>query len=156
MSRAFQLRNKKDFFAGLLYIAVGAGFAIGATHYNHGEAARMGPGYFPFWLGVLLAAVGVFVTIAAIRPGAAMENFPKMDFRPLAWILGSLVLFAFILQPLGLALSIFILVMISSVASHEFAWKGALLNALLLLAIALGAFIYGLHLQLPVWPSFIG
>ena len=52
--------------------------------------------------------------------------------------------------------SLVALVIVSSMASHEFGWKGAVLNALVLLAMCLGAFVYGLGLQLPLWPSFIG
>jgi hypothetical protein len=47
-------------------------------------------------------------------------------------------------------------VFVSSMASHEFGWKGALVNAFVLLAICAGAFVYGLGLQLPMWPAFMG
>jgi hypothetical protein len=156
VSRAFAIRNRKNFLTGLLYLAVGAGFSIGATFYKLGDPARMGPGYFPFWLGILLAVFGAIVLAGSMRRGTAVEGLPKMDFRPLAWILGALVLFAFMLQPLGLAVSLVVMVLVSSLASHEFEWKGAVLNALVLLAISVGAFIFGLHLQIPLWPSFIG
>ena len=52
-------------------------------------------------------------------------------------------------------MSLVVLVLISSLASHEFAWKGAVLNAVFLLIVCVGAFVYGLGLQLPLWPSFI-
>lgn len=150
------IRNKKNFFAGLLYILMGAGFAIGATSYKLGEAARMGPGYFPFWVGVLLAIFGVIVLLGSLNKRAAKEGLPRMDIRPIAWILGSLVLFGAILQLMGLAISIVVLVLVSSMASHEFGWRGTVLNALFLCCVSVGAFIFGLGLQIPVWPSFIG
>ena len=43
-----QLRNKQDFWAGAMFVALGLGFAWGATQYQMGTSARMGPGYFPF------------------------------------------------------------------------------------------------------------
>ena len=43
-----QLRNKQDFWSGVMFVALGVGFALGATSYSMGTAARMGPGYFPF------------------------------------------------------------------------------------------------------------
>jgi len=73
----------------------------------------------------------------------------------LAWIVASVVLFGLLLTRAGLVISLATLVLVSSRASHEFKWKGAVLNALLLLAMCLGAFVFGLGLQLPLWPSFI-
>ncbi|HWI82643.1 tripartite tricarboxylate transporter TctB family protein [Ramlibacter sp.] len=150
------IRNQKNFVSGLLYIACGLGFAAGATNYNLGTSARMGPGYFPFWLGLLLACIGAIVLAAALRPHAPPERLPKLDLKTLGWVLGSVALFALLLAPLGLALALVALVLVSSMASHEFGWKGAVLNAALLLALCMGAFVYGLGLQLPLWPSFIG
>ena len=150
------IRNQKNFASGLLYIAVGLAFAIGATNYRMGDAARMGPGYFPFALGLLLACIGAIVLATSLRPHTPPERLPKFHFKTLAWILGSVVLFGVLLVPLGLVASLVVLVFVSSMASHEFGWKGALLNAMLLLAICVGAFVYGLGLQLPMWPAFMG
>ncbi|HYG44796.1 MAG TPA: tripartite tricarboxylate transporter TctB family protein, partial [Bordetella sp.] len=46
-----QLRNRQDFWSGVMFIALGLGFAWKAASYQMGTAARMGPGYFPFALG---------------------------------------------------------------------------------------------------------
>ena len=53
----YRIRNQQDVAAGLIYVLAGAGFSVGALNYKIGEAARMGPGWFPFWIGVLLVAV---------------------------------------------------------------------------------------------------
>lgn len=156
MPRAITIRNQKNFAAGLLYMAIGGAFAIGATYYKLGSAARMGPGYFPFWLGLLLAAIGLVVVAASVRTGAVQESLPRFDWISLAWILASVVLFGLLLPRLGLVLSLLALVLVASRASHEFTWKGAILNSIFLLALCLGAFIWGLSLQLPLWPTFIG
>lgn len=155
MTPFLKIRSQKDFASGLLYVAVGSAFAIGATEYKLGTPERMGPGYFPFWLGVLLGITGLIVLAGSLRAAGERTTLPKLDLRTLAWILSAVVLFGLMLQPLGLVVSLVALVVVSSAASHEFSWKGALLNALLLLSICLGAFIYGLGLQLPVWPAFI-
>lgn len=149
------IRNQKNFASGLLYLGVGLAFAIAATNYRMGDAARMGPGYFPFALGLLLACIGAVVLAGSLRPGTPPEQLPKFHFKTLAWILGSVVLFGMLLVPLGLVGSLVVLVFVSSMASHEFGWRGALLNALLLLAVCAGAFVYGLGLQLPMWPAFM-
>lgn len=156
MLTSVKIRNQKNFAAGLLYIAIGAAFAVGATNYNMGSADRMGPAYFPFWLGLLLALIGVVVLATSLRVHATVQALPRFDWKALAWILASVVLFGLLLTRLGLVISLVVLVLVSSRASHEFAWKGAALNALLLAAVCVGAFVYGLGLQLPLWPTFIG
>lgn len=150
------VRNQKNFASGLLYIAAGLAFAVGATHYRMGDAARMGPAYFPMALGLLLAGIGAVVLATSLRPRAAPERLPNFHWRTLAWILGAVVLFGVLLKPVGLVGSLIVLVFVSSMASHEFGWKGTLLNALLLAVICVGAFVYGLGLQLPLWPAFMG
>jgi hypothetical protein len=153
--KSLSIRNQKDFAAGALYIVVGLAFAIGATNYNLGTAARMGPGYFPFWLGLFLATVGAVVLVRSVRAGADRQAMPRFDFKTLAWLLGAVALFGALLKPLGLVASLLVLILVSSVASHEFGWKGALLTAVLLIAACLGIFIYGLNMQMPLWPALL-
>ncbi len=156
MSIPTAIRSQKDFASGVLYILAGCGFAFVALDYRLGDAARMGPGYFPFWLGILLALVGVVVLASSMRAKAVADTLPRIDVRTVLWIIGPVVLFGLLLEPLGLVLSLVMLIMLSSMASHDYGWKGAVLNMLVLMAISLGAFIFGLNLQMPLWPSFIG
>ena len=113
----FRIRNQQDVAAGVIYIVGGAGFAIGALNYNVGDAARMGPGWFPFAVGLLLVLVGFLTVLAGVKPDAAKEKINLPKFGPLAWILGGVVLFGLLLPHLGMLLSLFLLIMISSGAS---------------------------------------
>jgi hypothetical protein len=88
-----RIRNQKDMAAGLIYVAAGAGFGLGAFNYKLGDAARMGPGWFPFWVGMLLIAVGLATMATAVRPHAEEERIPKPNVGTMAWILGAVVLF---------------------------------------------------------------
>ena len=152
----YSIRNQQDVAAGLIYVLAGAGFSLGALNYNIGEAARMGPGWFPFWVGILLIAVGVATGASGMHAKAAEEKVKRLELRSVAWILGSVVLFGLLLQHAGLVLSLAVLIVVSSMASHEFSWKGTLLNAAVLIAFSVGAFIKGINLQIPLWPSFLG
>jgi len=152
---ALHIRNQKDFAAGAIYIVAGAGFSIGALNYKLGDPARMGPGFFPFWIGVLLALVGVATTLSALRRGRPAETIQRPELRAMAWVLGAVVLFGLLLQPLGLVLALVALVLVSSRASHEFRWKGALVNTVVLILFSLGAFIWGIKLQIALWPAFL-
>ncbi len=151
-----QLRNRQDFWSGVMFIALGLGFAWQATGYQMGTAARMGPGYFPFWLGLVLALIGAVVLLSSISPKAEETHVARFEWRILLLVIGSVVLYAFLLRPLGIYLSVAILVIVSSLASHEFSWKVALGNAVFLVAFSYLAFIKGLGLIFPLWPSFLG
>ena len=61
-----KIKSQKDFFSGLMFTVVGAAFAYGATSYNIGTGARMGPGYFPLLLGVILALLGATILFKAL------------------------------------------------------------------------------------------
>jgi len=152
----YRIRNQQDVAAGLIYVVAGAGFSLGALNYKIGEAARMGPGWFPFWVGILLVAVGFATGAAGMRAAAPEQKVKRPELRSIAWILGSVVLFGLLLQPAGLVLSLVALVIVSSMASHEFSWKGTLLNTAVLVAFSVGAFIKGINLQIPLWPAFLG
>lgn len=152
---ALRIRNQKDFAAGAIYVLAGAGFSIGALNYKMGDPARMGPGFFPFWIGILLALVGVVTALPALRRGAPGDAIQRPELRAMAWIIGAVVLFGLLLQPLGLVLALVALVLVSSRASHEFRWKGALVNTVVLIAFSFAAFIWGIKLQIPLWPTFL-
>lgn len=62
-----QVRNGKDFWAGLMYVAIGALFMIVARNYAMGSALRMGPAYFPTWLGGLLVVLGLVVFVRSFN-----------------------------------------------------------------------------------------
>jgi len=147
--------NQKDFIAGLMYIGIGSFFAILARGYQMGTAAKMGSGYFPFWLGVLLASIGAYVVLRSLAPGQIEEKLPKISIPSVLWVTGSVLVFAISLPILGLVASVFLLVVVSAMASHEFSWKGAVLNAVFLIGFTYAAFVWGLKLQFPVWPTFI-
>ena len=150
-----RIRNKPDFWAGIMFIGIGLGFALGATKYSMGTAARMGPGYFPFWLGICLAIMGVVVALSGVSKKAVKEEIAKFDWKIFFIIIGAVVLCGAVFSFLGVYVSVFLLVMISSLASHEYNWKIALATSVFLLLVVWLAFIEGLGLIFPLWPQFI-
>ena len=148
------IRHPKDFWSGVMFAAIGIGTLVYGSYYTIGTAARMGPGYFPRILGILLIALGLILSARAFRiEGAA---FPRWKLRPTLVVLGSVVLFGLIVQKVGVALSTVMLIVASSAASREFRPKEALISGVLLAALAVGVFVVGLKLQLPIWPTFFG
>lgn len=155
MQSGSRIRNQKDFAAGVIYIVAGGAFAIGAFNYRIGEAARMGPGWFPLAVGSLLVLVGLVTLINGLRRSAAVEKIRRPSVSTIFWVLGAVVLFGLMLQPVGLVLSLVTLVLVSSIASHEFTWTGALANAAALTIFSIGVFIWGIDLIIPLWPEFM-
>ncbi|MBV7484239.1 tripartite tricarboxylate transporter TctB family protein [Bordetella sp. BOR01] len=151
-----QLRNRQDFWSGVMFIALGLGFAWKAANYQMGTAARMGPGYFPFALGLVLAILGAIVLLGSLAKNATETQVEKFDWRIAFLVIGSVILYGLILKLLGIYISVFILVVVSSLASHEFNFKVAAANGVFLVVFSYLAFVKGLGLIFPLWPSFLG
>ena len=145
------IRHPKDFWSGLLFTGCGVFAVVYGSKYALGSAARMGPGYFPRILGILMIVLGVILMLRALRLEGA--PVPAWKWRPLVLVLGSVVVFGAVVKWLGMALSTVILIVIASAATHEFRPKEALISGVLLAALAVGVFVIGLSLQLPIWPG---
>ncbi|MCY7314156.1 MAG: tripartite tricarboxylate transporter TctB family protein [Rubrivivax sp.] len=151
-----KVKSEKDFWSGLMFIAVGVAFAYGAMTYSFGSSARPGPAYFPFGLGVLLALLGGMVLFKALT--FEVEGGDKIGAWPLmqmVLILSAVALFGLLLPKLGMALCLPLLIGISSLASGEFHWKEAVANSVILTVVSWAIFIKGLGLTIPMWPTFI-
>jgi len=158
------IKSQKDFFSGLMFMVVGVAFAWGAATYNIGTGARMGPGYFPLALGVLLAVLGGAITFKALVVETVDgDKVGSFAWRPLVFIiLANLVFGAMIgglpsigLPPMGLIVGIYLLTFISSLAGDEFKGTEVAVLATVLAVMSYGAFVLLLKLQFPVWPAFI-
>jgi len=149
-----QIRSQKDFASGLMFIVIGAVFSFIATTYSMGTSAKMGPGFFPFWLGLILSIIGAIITMTSMSPKTAKDKVEQWHWPSVLWVTSSVVIFGAVLAHLGLLLSILILVFIAAMASHEFHWKGTVVNSVILNVICYIAFVWGLKLQFQVWPSF--
>ncbi len=151
-----KIKSEKDVWSGLMFIAVGVAFAWGATIYSFGSSARPGPAYFPFGLGVLLAVLGGAVLFKAltfeVEGGDVIGPWP---LKQMVLILAAVVLFGFALPRLGMAVSLPLLIGVSSLASGEFHWKEVLINSIVLTAGSWAIFIKGLSLTIPLWPTFL-
>ena len=159
-----KIKSQKDFLSGLMFLVLGGIFAWGATSYSIGTGARMGPGYFPLLLGVLLAILGAIILLGSLiveTPDG--DKVAKIAWKPLGYILGANLLFGILLGGLpkiglpsfGLIVSIFALIIVASKAGDEFHWKSVLALSAVLSVGSYGAFIALLKLQMPVWPTFL-
>jgi hypothetical protein len=163
-ARDMHIKNHADFFSGVLLAIVGGAFAVGATTYSIGSGARMGPGYFPLMLGILLAVLG----LAVIFQSLVVETIDggrigRWAWKPLFYVLAANLAFGVLLgglpsigvPPMGMVIAIYALTLISSLAGAHFKLRDVLVLATILAVGSYIAFIWALKLQIQVWPTFI-
>lgn len=159
-----KIKSQKDFFAGVMFTVVGVAFAWGATTYNVGSGARMGPGYFPLMLGIVMAFIGLIIMFTGLTVETATgDPIGKWAWRQVFFILGANLAFGILLGGLpsfgipamGLIIAIYALVLIAAQAGSKHALPSVLALATVLAVGSYIAFIWALKLQIQVWPTFI-
>lgn len=138
-----------------MFASIGFAFAIIVKVYEYpmGTASKMGAGYFPFVLGIIMGLIGVVILIRAFASEGS--RISKFAWKPLFWILGGVVFFGLIAKIAGLAVSIVALVVVSSYGGDEFKIKEVIISSVILAVFSVGVFVYGLKLPFPIWPPFI-
>jgi len=151
-----KIKSQRDFWAGMMFLVVGASFAWGSTSYSFGASARPGPAYFPFGLGVLLALLGALELFKALTiESEGGDPIGAFAWKPLITITVSVAFFGWALPHLGMFIALPILVFVAAYAGDEFHWGECLINAAILTAGSWVIFIWGLNLVIPLWPSVI-
>ena len=149
--RPSRIRSPKDFWAGLIFIAIGGGFVLLAQQYRLGDLHRMGPGMFPTLVGALLAALGA---VLALRAFALDETpVPRFYARPIGISLLAIVLFAIALQWLGLVAAIAVLVLVGAHAARDVRPLENLALAAVMILFSVVVFVWLLGLPLPLFPD---
>ena len=148
-----QIKNHRDFWAGVLFIVTGILFMILSRQYQLGTAAKMGPGYFPTILGGLMAFLGLMVLLPSFKGPVVKIN--RIELRMILLVLFAVAVYAFALPKLGFIVALFLLILISSTASHEFNLKTTLISSVVLLVFSWLVFVKGLELQFPFLPTFL-
>ena len=146
-----RVRSPKDFWAGLIFVAIGGGFVLLAQEYRLGDMHRMGPALFPSLVGALLAALGLIVALRSFAlDGAAV---PRFDARPIGVSILAIVLFGIALQWLGLIAAVAVLVLVGAYAARDVRPLENLALAAVMIAFSVAVFVWLLGLPLPLWPN---
>ena len=143
-------RSSKDVLTGILFASIGLIGLLTAYRYPLGTAFEMGPGYLPIAVSGMLILVGLALIGSSLK--SAGESLTGMAWRPLALVTGAVILFALLLEPLGLALSSMILVLVARLGGPEFHLREAGILAFVLAAVVVLVFVYGLKMSIPVFP----
>jgi hypothetical protein len=139
----------KDFWAGLMLIALGAMTVLVASAYPMGTVLRMGAGYFPTLLGAILVVFGLILLLKGVRSTDRIA--PNWSPRALFVIPVSLILFASLVERIGFVPSLLLLIVGSAAASSEFRLLEAVSVGAALTALCVAVFIWGLGLPYPLF-----
>jgi Tripartite tricarboxylate transporter TctB family len=140
----------KDVLAGLAFVGFGVAFAIGATSYDIGTPIRMGPGFVPLALGVILAALGVLIIVKGYVAGEG-DEIGEVPWRAIVLITVAIVIFGVTVRPLGLVPSLVAATVLAGLAPQR---SGVVLPVAIAAGLTLASvliFIVGLQLRLPLF-----
>ena len=144
--------RRRDIWAGLMLIGIGAAAMLIARDYEFGSALRMGPGYFPSVLGGLLILFGLFVAATSLKTGEKLNT--AWSPRALIVLPLSLVLFGLLIDRVGFVPAMIVLIFGSALASTQFRFLEVLLFSIFLTALCVIVFIWALGLPYPLFAEF--
>jgi hypothetical protein len=147
-----RIRSPKDFWSGLVFIAIAVAFMALATRYRFGTAEKMGPGFFPVMVAILQAGLGaILLGRAFVLEGPPV---PRLRLPPLAITVVAVVLFGLALDWLGLAAAIAALVIVGGYADRSTRLVESIALAVALVFFSVVMFVWVLGLPLRVWPDW--
>jgi hypothetical protein len=144
-----RVKSPQDLGAGAVFVLIGlAGFYFGSD-LAMGSAARMGPGYFPMLLSGLITLIGLVVGLC----GLTVEGPPieRVQLRPISFIVAAILIFGFLIESVGLALTAVLLTLFAAFARPEVRIGETLILGAGLALFTVVVFVYLLGQALPAW-----
>ncbi len=146
----------RDLIAGALLAGLGVFVALySAGHYTVGEAQRMGPGFFPFALGWILAGLGTLVMLSSLGKGARLLDPPPFAWRPFVAVLVAILVFGLLIDRVGLVIATVLLTLLAAFAERPYKLRRTILLGGSLALMAWLIFTVGLQMTLPAF-TFLG
>jgi hypothetical protein len=143
-----RVSHPQDFWSGLLFIAIGALAAYLGRDFVFGTMTRMGPGFLPTVLAWLMMGVGAIILVRSlVLKGEAIQ---ASRFRPQILIVVAILLFAQMIDRVGMVPTVFVVTIVAALAAEEMRWRDTLLLAVGLSAVCTLLFI--MVLGLPMRP----
>jgi uncharacterized membrane protein len=147
-----EFRSNKDFWAGAMFIAIGAGAMFSARNYPFGTSLRIGPGYYPIILSGILIAFGLYVMLRGLRKNEKIQG--NWSIRALIVLPFSMVLFGILMKLAGFIPALIALCFVSAASGREFKFTEVLLLTIFLGALSVTLFVWGLGLPYPLIRKF--
>jgi hypothetical protein len=140
----------RDFFGGGLVIAIGVGFLLTGRELDMGTTFRMGPGYFPTMLSMLLIALGIGIIVQAWRGEHLRQDFDGVPWKAALLITAAVVLFGAFIRNIGLFPAVAGVALLTASISRFSNLKTTILLAIGLALACILVFTYLLGLPLPM------
>ncbi|MBE0559085.1 MAG: tripartite tricarboxylate transporter TctB family protein [Proteobacteria bacterium] len=145
-------RNNKDFWAGLMFAGIGAGAMFVARTYPIGTTLRMGPGYYPSLLGVILVCFGLYIMVRGLRKVEMIKG--HWSIRALIILPLSVVVFGVTMELAGFIPALFALIFVAAASGREYKFKEVLLLTVFLTILSVSMFVWGLGLPYQLIKGF--
>lgn len=143
----------KDVYAGAFFVLLGAlGLWIGAD-YAPGTAARMGAGFVPRLLCWALLGMGVIITATGLA--SAGRGMDRWELRPLIAVLGSVLVFATLIETTGLVPATLGMALVAATGSQETRWLETTIASVVLAAASALVFVRGLGMTMKILPGVL-
>ena len=116
--------DKSSLVAGGVMIAIGAFVLIDVSGMRLGTPTRMGPGFYPMLIGIACIILGLMIAIlearAHLEPDETMTDRGPAVWRSRLFVPLSMLVFALLLRPAGLAPACIGLVCVACFAAPHF------------------------------------
>jgi hypothetical protein len=144
-----RVKSPQDIGAGVVFLAIGIAGLYFGRELAFGTSARMGPGYFPILLSMLIIVVGLVVGFK----GLTIEGPPieQVQLRPISFIVAAILIFGFLIESIGLALTAILLTVFAAYARPEVKLRETILLGVGLALFTVVVFVYVLGQALPAW-----
>jgi len=139
---------RSDLWAGIATLAFGALVLWVGQDYPAGRGGRIGPGYVPGLLGLILVGLGLFLALRARWVTAPLDLVFRP--RPVVLVIASVLVFALVFSWGGLVPAVLAAVFVANWASSDNGWASALAVGVLLALFSWGLFVVALKLPMPV------
>ena len=145
-----RFEDRKDFLGGLLMLAFGLATVWQATSYNIGSLRRMGPGYFPLGLGVILGVTGVILMLTAKAPAIPAPRLAP-EWRGWLCICAGIAAFVVLGHYGGLIPGTFAVVFISALGDRQNTVRSAAILGVVMTAACVLIFWWLLQVPFPLF-----
>ncbi|MDP2330031.1 MAG: tripartite tricarboxylate transporter TctB family protein [Reyranella sp.] len=138
----------KDFVSGLMFIAFGLVALYFGQNLALGTTVRMGPGYVPRMLALIMMGLGLLICVIALAAGS--EPIEKPKWKPITLVTIGVICFALLFERAGLLPALIVLIAIASFAGSEFKLTEVIANMVVLAIACTLVFKVGLGMNITI------